>query len=344
MRQPRCGRTAPVVLLVLLLSVSGIAVFSGRAVLLGDTPDSWTAYQAMGADPWFHPTAFRAFKASSYWNTRLPTTAPIDPRSSAYIDDSMKARHTQDYLRLTGAPGTSQSYSTPIYWARATDPLYTVIPTRNGEPIQVHVPKQATPAAGGDAQMTIIDADLDQVVGLNGASYEPTTDRWRAGSTDRYVLSSNGLSGDVRGHDDGRNFGHRGVPASSRAVRVDEVRAGTIDHRLECYWWATAPTHHWPLSGHETGKGGVVPEGMVIRVKPSVDLTRKRLSAPALVIARALQDYGCLIGDNSGSGNRLKLERNEAAWQELGLTYDALAALPWTDWEFVAGGYAPEPP
>jgi hypothetical protein len=284
---------------------------------------------------------FRPFTASSYWNTKLSPTAPVDMNSSAYIEDSRDPSHTQGYLRLTGAPDTSQSYTTPVYWARPTDPLYTLTPRRNGEPVRVHIPEHATPASGGDAQMTIIDLSLDQVVGVNGASYHPGRNRWTVGSTDRYMISSNGLSKQVPGHDDERNFGHRGVPASARVVRVDEVRGGRIDHRLECYWWATAPAHHWPLSGHETGKGGLVPEGIVIRIKPSVDLTERGLSSPALVIARALQDYGCLIGDNSGSGNRLKLERDEAAWRRLGLTYDALASLPWVDWEFVTTGYDP---
>ena len=284
---------------------------------------------------------FRPFRASSYWNTKLPPAAPVDMHSPAYLEDSRDPRHTQDYLRLTGAPGTSQSYTTPVYWAQPSDPLYTITPRRNGEPVQVHIPKRATPARGSDAQMTIIDLSLDQVVGLNGASYRASRDRWTVGSTDRYIISSNGLGRDVPGHDDDRNFGHRGVPASARVVRVDEVRAGRIDHRLECYWWATAPAHHWPLSGHETGKGGLVPEGMVIRIRPSVDLSQRRLSTAALVIARALQDYGCLIGDNSGSGNRLKLERDEAAWRGLGVTHDALAAIPWSDWEFVAAGYDP---
>jgi hypothetical protein len=319
------GRTAAVVL-VIFGSLSGSPEFVPRA-------------------PGHHPVpGFRPFQASSYWNTGLPRSAPVDPKSPVYIRDSLDRRHTQGFLGLTGAPGSSQSYATPVYWAQATDPVYTIVPTRNGEPVQVHIPRHATAASGSDGQMTIIDVSLDQVVGLNRASYRPTRDRWLVGSTDRYMISSNGLSAGVPGHDDPRNFGHRGVPASARAVRVDEMRAGIIDHRLECFWWATAPAHYWPLSGHETGKGGVVPEGMVIRVKPSVDLASKGLSAPARVIARALQDYGCLIGDNSGSGNRLKLERDEAAWRELGLTYDALAALPWTDWEFVAAGYDPAGP
>ena len=95
------------------------------------------------------------------------------------------------------------------------------------------------------------------------------------------------------------------------------------------------------MVGDEGAKGGIVPEGIVIRIKPSINLASKGLSQPALVIAKALQDYGCLITDNSGSGNRLKLEINEAAWQQIGLTYNALSPIPWSDWEFVKGGYSP---
>lgn len=39
----------------------------------------------------------------------------------------------------------------------------------------------------------------------------------------------------------------------------------------------------------------------------------------------------------------LKLERNEAAWKALdpALAADSLAAIPWSEWEFVEGGYDP---
>ena len=311
--------------------------------LLAVAPQSTHTVTFPGRLPTNNPAAVQVFNPTSYWNTRLPADAPIDPRSSTYIKDSLRRSHTQNYLRLTGAPGTSDGYATPIYWSRSTDPLYTITPAGAGEAIEVHIPQGATPATGSDGQMTVIDLALDQVVGLRKASYDRATDTWRVGSTDRYMMPSNGLADNVPGSDDSRNFGHRGIPASARAVRVDEVRAGTIDHRLECFWWATADGHSWPMSAHETGKGGVVPQGIVIRIRPSVDLDAKPLSAPARVIARALQDFGCLVGDNSGSGNRLKLERDGAAWRDLGVDHDALSSLPWTDWEFVQAGYSPPP-
>jgi len=286
---------------------------------------------------------YRAFSNDSYWNTPMPINAPIDSRSAVYIADSQNSSHTQNYLRFTAAPGTSQGFGQPIYWASPSDKLYTI--SDGNLTVQVHIPRGAAPASGSDGQITIYDQSTNQVVGMSGASYNSSSDTWHvSGSIDRYMLNSNGLDRRVSGSNSNNNYGHRGITTAVRAVRLDEVQAGVIRHRLACFWWATGTqtvNHYWPMAGDEGSKGGIVPEGIVIRIKPSVNLASRGLSAPALVIAKALQDYGCMIGDNSGSGNRLKLELNEAAWRNIGLTYDALAPIPWSDWEFIQGGYNP---
>jgi hypothetical protein len=79
-----------------------------------------------------------------------------------------------------------------------------------------------------------------------------------------------------------------------------------------------------------------VPEGIVLRIKPSVNLRAKHLSPAALVIARALKRYGGIIGDNSGSGNNLKLQSN-ANWTH-SLRKNSLESIGWRDYEFVRGG------
>ncbi|OGG02235.1 hypothetical protein A2W14_02595 [Candidatus Gottesmanbacteria bacterium RBG_16_37_8] len=296
-----------------------------------------TPTQPVGNQP------YRAFSADSYWNTPFPDNSPIDPNNAKYIADSQNSSHTQNFLQFTAAPGTSQAFGQPIYWAKASDKLYTI--TDGSRTVQVHIPANARPASGSDGQITIYDKSTDQVVGMSGASYNSSSDKWTVGgSIDRYILSSNGLDSNAAGSNDSRNTGHRGTTSAVRAVRVDEVQKGIINHRLACFWWATGVqtvNHYWPMVGDEGAKGGIVPEGIVIRIKPNVNLASKGLSQPALVIAKALQDYGCLITDNSGSGNRLKVELNEAAWQQIGLTYDALSPLPWSDWQFVKGGYQP---
>ena len=288
------------------------------------------------------PSVYRVFSTDSYWNTPFPDNAPIDPHNSEYIADSQNSSHTQNFLQFTAAPGTTQAFAFPIYWSSSSDKLYTI--SASSQTVQVRIPRNAQPASGSDGEISIFDRTNDQTVAMWQAIHNSSNDSWTASGLSRYMLSSNGLDKNASGSNDTRNFGHRGIPAPVRAVRVDEVRAGSIEHRFECYWWATGTrdaSHYWPMTGDEGDKGGIVPEGIVIRIKPGINLNTRGLSVPALVIAKALQQYGCLIGDNSGSGNRLKLERNETAWQNMGLTYDALASIPWSDWEFIQGGYKP---
>jgi len=63
------------------------------------------------------------------------------------------------------------------------------------------------------------------------------------------------------------------------------------------------------------------------------------MSPAARTIAQALQKYGAVVGDNSGSGNTLKLEGG-VNWSGI-LNKDSLKNIPWKDWVFVKGGYRP---
>jgi hypothetical protein len=255
----------------------------------------------------------------------MPSDAPIDPNSDDYIQDSIT--NSGDYIKVPNS-----SFTTPVYFAASTDPSYTITPALFGPTVTVHIPTSAQPAPGTDSQLIIYDLTLNESVGLHHATFDTT---WHADGTDRYLLDSEGLDEAIGGTPG--NSGHRGVPAPIRALRYDEVQSGTINHRLECFWWATADSHVFPMSLHENNRGGVVPEGMVVRIKPSVDLDSLGLSSQALVIAKALQTYGCVVGDNSGSGNKLKIETN-SNWN---LSGTAFQAVPWSMWEFIQAGYNP---
>lgn len=272
---------------------------------------------------------YRAFTNDSYWNTPFPANAPIDANSAKYIADSQA--NSQNYLNLV----MTSSYGQPIYFSSASDPLYTV--SGAGYTTQVRIPANAQQASGSDGQFVVFDRTpgYNRVVGLYQANF--ANGKWTADGIDTYQLDGNGLDKKVGG--DSLSGGHRGINAAVRAVRYDEVVGGVIDHRLECFWHATAEKVYWPMTGYESGKGGIVPEGIAIRIKPSVNLDAKGLTPAAKVIATALQKYGCVIGDNSGSGNNLKVQNN-VNWGTM-LTKDALKNIPWSDWEFVQGGYKP---
>jgi hypothetical protein len=279
-------------------------------------------------------TGTRPFQPTSYWNTKLGK-APHSRHSAAWIKDSLHASHTQNYLKLVLG-----DWGMPVYRSRASDPLYRI--TSSGHTIKVHIPARARPMAADDAAMVIIDRATLQVVSLQGAKY--ANGKWTAAGLSRYGYQSNGIAGGLPG---GRraNFGHRGLPGSVRAVTKAEIQRGKIRHRLEVYWWETAsstpegPSAYFPMTGSESGKTGIVPEGAVIRLKPSVDLDTLHLSPSARVIARALQKYGAVVGDNSGTGNNLKLQAG-VNWTGL-LNKDSLKNIPWSDFVFVKGGYRP---
>ncbi|MCC2683204.1 MAG: uncharacterized protein K0R75_103 [Paenibacillaceae bacterium] len=321
--------------------VSGCSGGSGgQAEEPGVQPVTESAVQPPPSAPDLQPTAqsgggtaapqqdgpFRAFTADSYWNSPLPADAPIDPKSAAFIDDSVA--NTPGYMKLSMG-----NFAQPIYFAAEGDPLYTVKPTKNGPAVSLHIPAGATQASGSDGQFVVFDTSLKQTFGLHGASFDGK--EWHADGTDRYWLDSEGLDEKVGGTKG--NTGHRGVPPPIRAVRLDEAEAVAIRHRLECFWHATASSHVFPMSGHENNKGGKVPEGYVVRIKPSVVLTSLNLAPQALVLATALQQYGCVVGDNAGQANAVKMERTDK-WQ---IDPNALKALPWSMYEFIEAGYRP---
>jgi hypothetical protein len=192
--------------------------------------------------------------------------------------------------------------------------------------------------------MTVYDGDKGLVYALWHASYNATTDTWSACGGTVYYLSSNGLEGSLLQSDQPRNKGHRGAPPPTYAVRYDEVRAGAIRHVLKIAVNTTKCAHVFPMTGDECGTTAAAapPEGTRIRIKPSVNLSGLQLSPAALVIARALQTYGAVIGDQGGTAT-LKLENTVAEgsgqlWTGI-LAAKSLCAIPLDSFEVVKLGY-----
>jgi hypothetical protein len=279
----------------------------------------------------------RSFRSTSYWNTPLGK-APRDPNSKRYIRDAQVRAHTQNYLQLVLG-----DWGIPTYRSDSHDPVYVIRPA-SGPRIRVHIPAHARPMPTSDAALAVTDAATHQVVCLGGAHFNAAKHVWTARTVSRYWSTSKGIAQGLPGGTRG-NLGHRGIPSSVQVVTKREIRRGVIRHRLEIYWWETATRTpegreaYFPMTGSESPSSGTVPEGIVIRIRPSVDLSTKHLSPAALTIARALQRYGAVIGDNSGTGNNMKLQAN-TRWSGI-LGKDSLRSIPWSDYVFVKGGYRP---
>ncbi len=120
-------------------------------------------------------------------------------------------------------------------------------------------------------------------------------------------LASNGLNVNTGRSDDPRNIGtHRGNTGPTMAASWDQVKQGAIRHVLKVAVGSRARRpvrlpdgrlRRW-VQGEQTRR--CRPRGLRLRIKPSVDLNALHLSPEALIIARALQQYGFYIGDSSG--------------------------------------------
>ena len=133
------------------------------------------------------------------------------------------------------------------------------------------------------------------------------------------------------------------------AIRLDlldwAIRYDTgLGHVLQVSWPETdsAAGFVHPMVGAEDGKHGYGAQGERFRIKADIDLAARPGCSPTtnpvgLSIARTLQQHGAYLGDNSGSGARIRTEQN-ASYP--GLDADSLrGCMTWDDIEFLPRGW-----
>jgi hypothetical protein len=305
------------------------------------------ALLALAGLPATASSPYRAFKPSSYWNRPLPAAAPIDPNSAGMIA-FLKSDNTMNYLHLAGTTSNGM-WGNPIYRSKSPDETYDIVNScGNKQPPEfgtMRIPAGAQPDPTTDAAMTVYDRSKGLVYAMWQTSYNASNDTWSACGGTVYYLASNGLDGSLAQSDQKSNDGHRGVPPSSFAVRYDEISTGVINHVLKIAVNTTKCSHVFPMVGDECGTSvaDAPPEGTRIRIKRSVDVTKLGLSPSAMVIARTLQTYGAVIGDQSGGPVTLKVENTVAEgkgflWSGV-LSASSLAAIPLDDFEVIQLGW-----
>ena len=293
----------------------------------------------------------RAFDADSWWNTPLPDEVPVEPAGEEILHYLRTGYESGPGCVMLAGAGDS-NWGQPVYDAVPSDPEYDI--KGLGQPLpeleRLRIPEGAQAAQNSDNSMSVYDREKGYVAALTGAEYDAQRDVWSAhGGTVTY-LDSNGLHVDTGRSDDDRNQGsHRGNNGATMAVEIDEVESGVIRHVLKV---AAGPEVSdqfvFPMVGsdgdYRGSDPGVPPQGLRFRIKPSIDLDELGLPSQALVIARALQDYGFYIGDSGGT-TALKLQNTRASGlgQLWSVDADDLCDLPLTPdyWDVVAGDYDP---
>ena len=307
-------------------------------------PNDWSPAPVVQGEP------LRAFTPDSWWNTAVPDDAPSHPRAEDILRYMRTAEEAgEGCVRLAGAEGNQ--WGQPVYWAEPDDPSYRVSVDKDDPPPELQdlrIPDGALSANNNDGSMTLFDVERGYVVALTDAEYDADSASWRASGATVTYLASNGLDTRTGESSDERNRGsHRGNNGAVMMARFDEVEAGRIEHVLKV---ASGPDPSsrsvFPMVGSDgdSSDPAAPPQGLRFRIKPSVDLESLDLPRQALVIARALQEYGFYIGD-SGGVTALKLEdtRIEGRGQLWDLSPEALCELPLspTYWDVLPNGYQP---
>lgn len=134
-----------------------------------------------------------------------------------------------------------------------------------------------------------------------------------------------------------------GLPITPLLFGPDDIVAGEIRHALRFILpnanirsrvYVRPATHS---TGATSGPADAPPYGARLRLRADFDM--QRLSAPARVVARALQEYGMILADGGNITFTARNERFDAhTWVEAGLGPRDLMALQWTDFEVVELG------
>jgi hypothetical protein len=328
-------------------------------------------------------TGYHPYLSNAEWNCALPANAPVwahwdPPGSEIGLLDEIKDLDPNDpdgfsatdtYPKLT----CCTDWAIPIVVSAATDNVFTIQQSMLAEcaftgidiTVPIHIPDTVSPPPNPlntDHPVVVLDPTSGYGTWMwravktgSGASAV-----WSACTASQSLLTSNGLDNSAD-FGDPANMGHRGAPAGGAAIRYDEVAQGHVDHMLQLVLNETVgdsfashcqDAHHahtdgwfWPMVNNEsrhTGDWGC--EGLVLRIKTTVDLAGRGLSGGCLTVARAWQTYGGMVRDTGGTNMTIEMENvvqtGKPAWSTQGITNNCFSGrIGWNDLEAIDGGY-----
>jgi hypothetical protein len=252
------------------------------------------------------------------------------------ISHAQVAAHSAAWVRSIGRSlhlhpdfGSNPSYGIPYQTVPATQKKVPIRFTAYGDESDkgpYPVPLTARVEAGSDRHVLVASANC-HLYELYGARRSGSG--WAAASGAVFDLRSNRLRPDGWTSADAA-----GLPILPGLVRLDEVRAGHIDHALRFTVQRTQRAYIHPAT-HQAGattSGSVPPMGARFRLKASYSLAH--FHGAALVILRALKKYGMFVADNGG--NWFISGASSSRWNDADL--DQLKRVPGSAFEAINSG------
>jgi hypothetical protein len=309
-------------------------VFAGEAVLISQTA-------AGSGDPAGipKPESRRFFSDDSFWNQPIPENPEIDPKSDTYISLLAGDPSGKNFgINLT-------RYAIPVFETDGTTPRVTVkhrfLSERQKKNWKVDrekfghgsefdsgpvpIPAEAVPDTGSDMHLALVDWKSMTAWDMWAARRLPDG-TWESNTGMKYPLDGPGVfdrsdfsvrdGESIHFHGPGRAAG---VPIIAGLIMYDEVQSGEIRHKIACATRYNAYKEFtFPATWTDGHLPGGIPEGAVLQLDPSLDLSRFDLLPAERVVARALQKYGMVNVDNAGGsplyGENLNHDPRGRSW------------------------------
>lgn len=291
-----------------------------------------------------HDGCARPYAATSPWNTPVGGAQPH--RQSAFHIGALTGTLSSDPTQYT-YPVYAVSTTTPRqtvrvsgWYSNVTDGGRTLVNQRSGS-VSLPVPPGAAAAAGSDAQIILVD----HVTGDEwGAShFTRTAGGFRAWNVYHYNVRWSGVPPRAA---NGGTFANRGagVPYLAGLIRPCEIAAGRIDHALAFAYDSPRGDFVAPATKSDGGSSDPrdLPEGARLQLNPAVTPAQIRgwgCVGVCFTIARALQDYGMYVIDNSGRPKIIAEFGATAGWNGA-LTSRTVNPIPLSAFRYIAGPFA----
>jgi hypothetical protein len=303
------------------------------------------------------PAGASMFAPQNFWRTPV-TNAPVNPNSAAIVGN---LAHQVASAYGGVAALNAHQYNAAFYTVNESMPRQDVIwddcQHKGAEPAglaeqfaQVPVPADAVPSPGTDSTLTIYSPSLDKIWDLWVAHKK--ADGWHACWGGRMDDVSTRLAPYFP---NGFGASASGLAHFAGAVSIADLQAGHIDHVMSLNVIYAAPWNHfsWPAQrsdgGNDGGGASAVPEGLHLRLDPSVDVGSLHLNPIATMIAKAAQTYGFVVTDRASgvaviaeSGAGIRARTGADPWDQLlGGTpdYAVLKDFPWNKLQALPENY-----
>ncbi|HEX6358182.1 hypothetical protein [Actinophytocola sp.] len=245
------------------------------------------------------------FARSGPWNTKLPRHVPLAENSAAIVAN---IKQDKDENFQVWAFNT-HTWSSPVYTVgRHTPRLRWTFSDCLDLPHLAPVIADTLSSVPTPPGM-LVSQGTDNTVAI----YQPSTDTywdfWRA-EQDSEGNWSACWGGKIEHYsrnpgifDNPLGAAATGLPFGAFLIRIEELRRGRIDHALNIQTVRVrANCNSWPANRNDGNtEGADFPcEGQRFRLDPAFDVNTLR-SPAARTIARAMQEYGLIMSDKSGS-------------------------------------------